>query len=213
MITAGTIEEKIYHRQIFKTALSERVLQDPKQRRMFSQKDLKDLFTLKTNDTNGEKLSETAELMKSNGVVKPCDSNDDRSDLGALFRSKGLAFVFDHDVVEDSSSFKNKTRVDIEMEEKAKEAAERARIAVGQSTYNNQMHTQTSTKSGCVVSQPVRFGPKTLLNTVESHSSGMLSSDASGRPPVAAGFHGNLFGQNTTVTSANVLANLRNRLC
>ena len=32
LITAGTIEEKIYQRQIFKTALSNKVLQDPRQR-------------------------------------------------------------------------------------------------------------------------------------------------------------------------------------
>ena len=29
LVVAGTIEEKIYHRQIFKTALSQRVLSDP----------------------------------------------------------------------------------------------------------------------------------------------------------------------------------------
>lgn len=89
LVTAGTIEEKIYHRQIFKTALTNRVLQvstqnicqsmdqaralatvwmnndrfrsqcsfasfvrlmlarqDPKQRRMFSADELRDLFTL-----------------------------------------------------------------------------------------------------------------------------------------------------------------------
>ncbi len=212
MITAGTIEEKIYHRQIFKTALSERVLQDPKQRRMFSQKDLRDLFTLKSNDTNGEKLSETVQLMKAKGVVKPCDSNDDRSDLGALLRSKGLAFVFDHDTVENSSSHKNKTRVDIEMEEKAKEAAERARIAIGQSNYNNQMHTPSPAE--CVLNQPIRFGPKSQLNPVVSHSSGsILSGNALSKPTVAAGIHDNAFGQNSTATSANVLAKLRNRLC
>ena len=31
LIVAGTIEEKIYHRQIFKTAVTNRVLQDPRQ--------------------------------------------------------------------------------------------------------------------------------------------------------------------------------------
>jgi DNA excision repair protein ERCC-6 len=32
-VTTGTIEEKIYHRQIFKQFLVNRVLKDPKQRR------------------------------------------------------------------------------------------------------------------------------------------------------------------------------------
>ena len=67
LITAGTIEEKIYQRQIFKTALTNSVLQDPKQRRLFSQKDLKDLLTLKP-DTN--EVTETGTITKGGGVVE-----------------------------------------------------------------------------------------------------------------------------------------------
>ncbi|KAL0220405.1 hypothetical protein RCL1_000259 [Eukaryota sp. TZLM3-RCL] len=44
-ITAGTIEEKVLHRQIFKTYLISRVLSNPSQRRFFSKSDLRDLFT------------------------------------------------------------------------------------------------------------------------------------------------------------------------
>jgi DNA excision repair protein ERCC-6 len=54
LITAGTIEEKIYHRQIFKTALSNKILQDPRQRRLFSHNDLKDFFTLKVRASASE---------------------------------------------------------------------------------------------------------------------------------------------------------------
>ena len=46
LLTAGTIEEKIYHRQVFKQLLTNRVLKDPKQRRFFKSNDLYDLFTL-----------------------------------------------------------------------------------------------------------------------------------------------------------------------
>ena len=46
LLTAGTIEEKIYHRQVFKQLLTNRVLADPKQRRFFKSNDLYDLFTL-----------------------------------------------------------------------------------------------------------------------------------------------------------------------
>lgn len=35
LITAGTIEEKVYHRQIYKQHLTNKVLKDPKQRRFF----------------------------------------------------------------------------------------------------------------------------------------------------------------------------------
>ena len=73
LITAGTIEEKIYHRQIFKTALSNKVLQDPRQRRLFSPGDLKDFFTLKAEQSTvadgGDGITETGDLMRGVGVV------------------------------------------------------------------------------------------------------------------------------------------------
>ncbi|XP_032857673.1 DNA excision repair protein ERCC-6 isoform X1 [Tyto alba] len=50
LLTAGTIEEKIYHRQIFKQFLTNRVLKDPKQRRFFKSNDLYELFTLSNPD-------------------------------------------------------------------------------------------------------------------------------------------------------------------
>ncbi|GHP06112.1 hypothetical protein PPROV_000485900 [Pycnococcus provasolii] len=46
LITTGTIEEKVYHRQIYKSLLTEKVLRDPKQKRLFSSRDLRDLFSL-----------------------------------------------------------------------------------------------------------------------------------------------------------------------
>jgi DNA excision repair protein ERCC-6 len=46
LMTAGTIEEKIYHRQIFKQFLTNKILKDPKQRQTFQLRDLHDLFTL-----------------------------------------------------------------------------------------------------------------------------------------------------------------------
>lgn len=53
LMTAGTIEEKIYHRQIFKQFLTNKILRDPKQRQTFQLRDLHDLFTL------GEESAET----------------------------------------------------------------------------------------------------------------------------------------------------------
>lgn len=46
LMTAGTIEEKIYHRQIFKQFLTNKILRDPKQRQTFHLNDLHDLFNL-----------------------------------------------------------------------------------------------------------------------------------------------------------------------
>lgn len=50
LLTSGTIEEKIYHRQIFKHYLTSKILKDPRQRRFFKQNDLYELFTLSTAD-------------------------------------------------------------------------------------------------------------------------------------------------------------------
>lgn len=46
MITGGTIEEKIYQRQIFKFFLSQRILVNPKQKQYFKLNDLRELFQL-----------------------------------------------------------------------------------------------------------------------------------------------------------------------
>uniref|UniRef100_A0A4W3GV80 DNA excision repair protein ERCC-6 n=1 Tax=Callorhinchus milii TaxID=7868 RepID=A0A4W3GV80_CALMI len=60
LLTAGTIEEKIYHRQIFKQFLTNRVLKDPKQRRFFKSNDLCELFTLSSPD--GSQGTETSAI-------------------------------------------------------------------------------------------------------------------------------------------------------
>lgn len=65
LMTAGTIEEKVYHRQLFKQFLTNKILRDPKQRQTFQLKDLHDLFTLGgANDA----VTETSELFKGTEV-------------------------------------------------------------------------------------------------------------------------------------------------
>ncbi|RNA45173.1 DNA excision repair ERCC-6 isoform X1 [Brachionus plicatilis] len=64
LLTAGTIEEKIYHRQIFKQFLSNRVLKDPKQKRFFKTNDLHELFAFTSVD---EKSTETSALFAGTG--------------------------------------------------------------------------------------------------------------------------------------------------
>lgn len=65
LLTSGTIEEKIYHRQIFKQFLTNRVLQDPKQRRFFKSNDLHELFRYDddNNDSDQEDRTETSILL------------------------------------------------------------------------------------------------------------------------------------------------------
>ncbi|KAJ5966484.1 SNF2-related protein [Penicillium waksmanii] len=66
LMTKGTIEEKIYHRQIFKQFLTNKITRDPQQREGFQLSDLYDLFTL--GDENDKEL-ETVKLFKNAEVA------------------------------------------------------------------------------------------------------------------------------------------------
>jgi DNA excision repair protein ERCC-6 len=66
LMSAGTIEEKIYHRQIFKQFLTNKVLKDPKQRQTFQMSDLHDLFTLGSENVDGE--TETGNMFRGSEV-------------------------------------------------------------------------------------------------------------------------------------------------
>ncbi|KAM6415921.1 DNA excision repair protein ERCC-6 [Rhynochetos jubatus] len=92
LLTAGTIEEKIYHRQIFKQFLTNRVLKDPKQRRFFKTNDLCELFTLSNPDTS--QGTETSAIFAGTGSdvqvpkhqlkckpEKPTDNDTSEGDL------------------------------------------------------------------------------------------------------------------------------------
>ncbi|GFR85606.1 DNA excision repair protein ERCC-6 [Elysia marginata] len=65
LLTSGTIEEKIYHRQIFKQFLTNRILKDPKQRRLFKSQDMYELFTLGSQDN--QQGTETSALFAGTG--------------------------------------------------------------------------------------------------------------------------------------------------
>lgn len=67
LMTSGTIEEKIYHRQIYKQFLTNKILKDPKQRRFFDASNLQSLFTLASEDAVG---TETGDLFKGT-EIKP----------------------------------------------------------------------------------------------------------------------------------------------
>lgn len=73
LMTAGTIEEKIYHRQIFKQFLTNKILKDPKQRQTFHLSDLHDLFSLGTADapTQTSTMFQDAQVKYSGDKSKP----------------------------------------------------------------------------------------------------------------------------------------------
>ncbi|ODV85320.1 hypothetical protein CANARDRAFT_199401 [[Candida] arabinofermentans NRRL YB-2248] len=133
LMIAGSIEEKIYHRQIFKQLLTNKILKDPKQKRFFKMNDLYDLFTLGDDNTKG---TETADISTASPLNNGKDdddflqvsqikgvsslqhfedgsnSNDDGekedADLMAgLFKSSGIHSTLEHDSVLNASSDAN----------------------------------------------------------------------------------------------------------
>jgi DNA excision repair protein ERCC-6 len=184
LITAGSIEEKIYQRQIFKTALSNKVLQDPRQRRLFSQRDLRDMFTLKGDTgslrTGGDGLTETGQVTKGGGVIDPDDEPSEESvkdnweTIEHVMKSKGLCGVFDHNFVEQDSRSKSQTVK--EMEEQAKRVAKEAAAALRQSVSMSAGAASYNTES--------RFG--------SSHGSVLGSGRAATRPTDAGDLLANL---------------------
>eukprot|EP00892_Ulva_mutabilis_P012650 jgi/Ulvmu1/9758/UM055_0098.1 len=83
LITRGTIEEKVYHRQIYKHALSTRVLTDPRQKRFVAQSGLRELFALTDKRHGGD--TETGRLWQQlgGGVVDRADAEAAASPAGA----------------------------------------------------------------------------------------------------------------------------------
>ncbi|KAI3653999.1 hypothetical protein MP228_000718 [Amoeboaphelidium protococcarum] len=133
LMTSGTIEEKIYHRQIFKQFLTNKILKDPKQRRFFKSNDLHDLFSLAPAD---QQHNETRSLFDKSGQdvsvdqqnlqvedhigvegvareesFRTADSAEEKAGqhktddavLDSIFQMDGLHTILKHDAVMDST--------------------------------------------------------------------------------------------------------------
>ena len=90
LITRGTVEEKVYHRQIYKHFLTNKILKNPQQKRFFKARDMKDLFTLHEDGEDGstETSSIFSQLTDNVNVVgaQKNEKNEQKSGSGsALF--------------------------------------------------------------------------------------------------------------------------------
>lgn len=77
LMTKGTIEEKIYHRQVYKQYLTNKITRDPKARENFDPGDLYDLFSLSDEH---EKEFETTKLFRNAQMTYQEGSNNEVSD-------------------------------------------------------------------------------------------------------------------------------------
>lgn len=83
LLTAGTIEEKVYHRQLFKQSLQNSVLNDVRQKRLFRAEFLRQLFTFNPDVDKKRNLPDTAKIFKHLPASKSSvinSGNDDEDD-------------------------------------------------------------------------------------------------------------------------------------
>jgi DNA excision repair protein ERCC-6 len=83
LITRGTIEEKVYHRQIYKHFLTNKVLKNPQQKRFFKARDMKDLFTLQDEDRHGATETSSIFGQLSDDVNIGVPNEEQRGDLSS----------------------------------------------------------------------------------------------------------------------------------
>ncbi|KAL8720639.1 MAG: hypothetical protein Q9225_002539 [Loekoesia sp. 1 TL-2023] len=108
LMTAGTIEEKIYHRQLFKQFLTNKILKDPKQRQTFQMQDLHDLFTL---GNANEGPTETSELFKGTEVRFNQQSAPDNPPAAAVRDLSSSANAITNGNLDEYSSVRKMTGV------------------------------------------------------------------------------------------------------
>lgn len=148
LITKGTIEEKVYHRQLYKQFLTNKVLQDPKQRKFFSSKQLGNLFSLDDEqDRGGDTQSIYEEAQKEANAAEAPQQKDGRITekglesgetadndgeesketglLKSLFENRGIHGTMDHDTIMQASDPSMRAKHVREAERVAHDAAEK----------------------------------------------------------------------------------------
>lgn len=113
-ITRGTIEEKVYHRQIYKHFLTNKILKNPQQRRFFKARDLKDLFTLNDDEEGGSTETSNIFSQLSEGVNVLSNGNNAQGKqyhpAAAASRTNGVSEEANHE--RDISSDDGRDRTD-----------------------------------------------------------------------------------------------------
>ena len=199
LITSGTIEEKIYHRQVFKQSVSDKVMtrqtrSAQQAQRYFNHRDLHDLFSLGHEYAAGEG-TETAEIFEdvpahidveaeardasadADGGGGGNDAQAETSLLQKLFDETGVHSAMDHDAIMGASAPAQRT-----MHEEARRVADAAVTALRKSrealrSARLGIATPTWTGQNGVAGRP-RFGQQRApldASAIAQHSSSLLA--------------------------------------
>ncbi|XP_051504442.1 DNA excision repair protein ERCC-6 isoform X2 [Myxocyprinus asiaticus] len=147
LLTAGTIEEKIYHRQIFKQFLTNRVLKDPKQRRFFKSNDIYELFTL--SNPEGSQGTETSAIFAGTGsdVQIPKKQKTSRPSQGTSQPSQSQSSAFSVDDQDAISQSENKNATSINSLSKNDAKRDRSDFGSPNNHFKSHSIADLSTKS------------------------------------------------------------------
>ncbi|GLI69029.1 hypothetical protein VaNZ11_013570 [Volvox africanus] len=96
LITCGTVEEKIYRRQVFKGGLSKTGTEEGIQFRYFTQTELRDLFSV---TTEGLQQSVTQSQLHEMHVHQRDASDEVHKHLKEVMRMEGVAGIHDHNLL------------------------------------------------------------------------------------------------------------------
>lgn len=155
LLTSGTIEEKIYHRQIFKQLLVNRVLKDPTQKRFFKSNDLHDLFTF--SEGTSDKTETSAIFAGTNSEVevhqksrKRKKETEDVRACAVMPVTKKVKKIDTFKVIKEDYKLSQKTKID-EGKEVVTTAAEKREVkSVDLKNVSNDIDSPTSVKSDCL---------------------------------------------------------------
>ncbi|KAG2442553.1 hypothetical protein HXX76_002639 [Chlamydomonas incerta] len=96
LITCGTVEEKIYRKQVFKGGLSRTGTEDGIQFRYFTQTELKDLFSV---SSEGLRTSSTQQQLDGLHRHQRAATRQLEAHLADVLRMEGVAGTHDHDLL------------------------------------------------------------------------------------------------------------------
>ena len=173
LVTSGTIEEKIYNRQIFKQFLTNKVLEDPKQRRAFQNEDIRELFVLGDEYKEGKAhlrgMTDLEAQLAPDEVAAAAAKEEGEAAGGAEGESTILKTLMEGDVVAKALCHEKIMTADRQKvpayDKKATEIARRAAELMKRSQRDCALHsvstptwTGNSGSAGAPKAQPRRFG-------------------------------------------------------
>ncbi|XP_046530109.1 DNA excision repair protein ERCC-6-like [Equus quagga] len=150
LITCGTVEEKIYRRQVFKDSLIRQTTGDKKNPfRYFSKQELRELFTIEDFQNSATQL----QLQSLHAAQRRSDKKLDEHI--AYLHSLGIAGISDHDLMY-TRDLSDKEELDvIEESHYIQQRVQKAQFLVGLESQNTEMERQRAGIEGIWLREPV----------------------------------------------------------